>query len=279
MPHATLPASLIFSPKGLKHFRRWQIQCSTRKPSDSIPSALEYAAFVQWRKQRREYGFSALGWSDERRDDDAISPSCGSGHRSSRVRPAKCPLCVIRAHLQFQTVLADAWANLGGPFAYTLEESPEREAAQEAWYWAKLELVKTIYEYELENMSESAVIGDALDLYWSSLLDPFEKQVEVKVGLERTDSGLGMSGKRVRFKENTVFKVGRQQRYFGRKSVVYEPGKYACGGFKEGDSGFEKDEEVVGTDSEYASDSEDEDEDESDQDDDDCPEGDFIVFG
>ncbi|KAF2019523.1 hypothetical protein BU24DRAFT_121490 [Aaosphaeria arxii CBS 175.79] len=188
---AELPASIIFTPKELKHYRRWQLQSQSYFDTDSIghlPSALEYSRFKTWREQQERMDMmmpDPFRWGDElaahmspptattsHNNTAPLSPPLSEcevdniatvcGHALHPAIPTKeqaqCPTCIIKAHLQYFGLLTDKLASAGGPVCHKKSKDPRgiQQQTYEAWYCGKLDLVRTVYTIQTWAMQEES---------------------------------------------------------------------------------------------------------------------------
>ncbi|KAF2244060.1 hypothetical protein BU26DRAFT_435151 [Trematosphaeria pertusa] len=151
-----LPASIIFTPTELKHYRRWQRQTTSLKPQDQglLPSAFEYADFKAWLARRDsgcftnspfddiaahplaptepEYVPSDRGFTLAEKCGHPLHPAhpgvrgkseaktCEEEKEGSEVQDEilvlRCPCCVLKAHLRLLVALSEKWTDVGGPW-------------------------------------------------------------------------------------------------------------------------------------------------------------------
>lgn len=246
---ALLPASLVFAPRELKHYRRWQSQTQayiSTKAIGTLPSALEYGAFKAWREQEKRDAEMAspdpLQWSDElfaHLRPDTETPSTES-RATRRMRSScthdfnvaspenvvdgnECLACIIESHITYMRVLDTILEKAGGLNLPRRKPSPEHEQAFDAWYTGKIDLAQTLCTIQnLEGLDESA--DEALQLYWAtienSLAAPFEECDKEDLILKRRDSA---QLKKVGFTKETNFAEGRDQAYFRKGGPRTEP--------------------------------------------------------
>ncbi|KAF2654470.1 hypothetical protein K491DRAFT_717074 [Lophiostoma macrostomum CBS 122681] len=258
-----LSASLIFTPKEVKRYIRYQRQTlrGTRDEIGKLPTFTQYAEFQTWREQQEcstsesalfpdpfrlsaELGAHMHGGAvtDAETSSDSdnesglrIATSCKHAlHPASAVAEcAKCPCCVVGAHMEYMAKLTAVLDQTDACDRWRMQPGTVEAMVYQAWYAGKLELVKKVYLLEgfaaVESMWSSlhpkASLGEvmsaekALSLYWTNIEDSQwpagvpEKQGTIKSG--------------VRFEKGTSFDSGRPQSYFRRGTARYEPGKYS----------------------------------------------------
>lgn len=255
-----LPASIIFTPTELKHYRRWQRQTTSLKPQDQglLPSAFEYADFKAWLARRDSGCFTNSPFDDiaahvraalypnTGKDEVAVATKCRHVlHPAAQDEEVdRCPVCTIEAHMRYMNVLTRALE-----FAEEIprDDRPKDDVYCQAWYAGKLKLVQEVCRLENRAAEEAdwmdknpghPIVGSktatqALRMYWAS--------IEYS-GAKWRPAGRGVKEKRsVSFGEDTSFTQGRDLLYFCRRSPRYEAGKYAIEGEEDAD---DEDEEV-----------------------------------
>jgi hypothetical protein len=235
-----LPASLIFTPRELKQYRRWQSLCTTLKPTECglIPTAVEYEDFQQWLR-KQDSGYFSDVFDDicelirptTSSSDSAVASICQHSIHPTQTgeEQSRCPVCMIEIHINYMKLLTRSLHGANGrPLPFTGTPSEQQENLYMAWSQGKLKTLEKVCELEELSTKEiewserhqSGQSDDvqsatkALELYW----------------LETTDSQntrqCSTNMKVVAFAEDTNFLPGRPIDYFLKRSPRYEPGKY-----------------------------------------------------
>ncbi|KAK3203314.1 hypothetical protein GRF29_112g836925 [Pseudopithomyces chartarum] len=251
-PTTTLPASLIFTPRELKQYRRFQAQTTLLKPKDQgfLPSAAEYADFQAWLAKRDSGYLSDTPLADiasyvERasgtKEEKGKATICGHAlHPSYKDKAERCPVCIVEMHNTFMKVLTVALEDAGGLVAQRWEAADREAPALQAWYTNKLAFIRDIHwlehiaqdeqEYDKQHQaprcSEDTAVEpktaiQAIRLYWDSI-----EAINTATTASRPSQQKPLRS--VVFCSETSFEPGRDQHYFWRKSPRYEAGgKYA----------------------------------------------------
>ncbi|KAF1948067.1 hypothetical protein EJ02DRAFT_12222 [Clathrospora elynae] len=259
-----IPASIMFSPRHLKDYKRWQLLYTNRKSAEQayIPTAIEYDEFQQWLKRQDSGYFSDIF------EDIAghVSPACLDAAASTLGPPvalvcqhtmhpiaageprSRCPVCTIDLHMNYMKTLTELLQNAGGrAFSCTLLSSDYQDTVYSAWCQGKVGTLKEVAKLESMADEEAAWAAQhpqtkyddaqtatkALELYWSEIMGYQENR-------PRT-----LKKRAVVFSQETNFEPGRPNIYFHRRSPRYEPGKYTIAELEE-----EKVEDDVSEDSE-----------------------------
>ena len=259
-PQRTLPASIIFSPKELRHYRRFRRQTTQLETSElgHLPTATEYTDFLAWRSQKRDSNsldalcFEPCPIASEfaihldpirapKRESGICATSCKHVLHPGTPQPIsnleKCPVCVITTHLSYMTLLTHALHESGGLFRPRTNSPSLHDTVFQAWYCGKLDLVQVVYQFEewAQSEKEWALLnpgacvkgkrsaGQALELYWAGISG--SNSSTAAVGCEEMKE---KDRRSVSFGDDTSFEQGRDPAYFWKKSPRYEVGKYEC---------------------------------------------------
>lgn len=240
-----LSASLLFSPRELKQYRRWQSLCTTLHSAEQgcLPTAIQYDEFQQWLR-RQDSGYFSDVFEDIidhiKTDPSQSSPLLHEVPRASLCRHAihpitagqsrsRCPVCTIDIHLNYMKALTRTLHQATGrPLPGTGTPSEQQEGLYCAWLRGKIDTLRQVTQ--LEDMAEqetewlqqqngvrdsdTKTASEALDLYWfeTSGLPVVEQRSSVE--------------KSVTFADDTNFSSGRHADFFLKRSPRYEPGKY-----------------------------------------------------
>jgi hypothetical protein len=235
-----LPASLIFTPRELKQYRKWQNLCTSLKPSDCghIPSAIEYDNFQQWLKKQDSGYFSDVFDDIYDHIKPATSPSkpavaslCQHTLHPMETQPhLRCPVCAIDIHVNYMKLLTRQLNSANGrPLPSTGTPSEQQENLYLAWSQGKLSALRQVCELEELSTKEAEwakkhpeilcegvqSASKALDLYW---FETAECQSTKECSTKKKKS--------ITFADDTNFLPGRPADYFLKRSPRYEPGKY-----------------------------------------------------
>jgi hypothetical protein len=247
-----LPAGLVFTPRELKQYRRWQSLYRSLKPTECgfLPTAMEYEEFQQWLKKHDSGYFSDVF------DDiyEHIKPSTAPSeatiaslcrhpiHPVQTGRPhLRCPVCTIDIHINYMKLLTRSLHGANGrPLPFTGTPSEQQENLYTAWTHGKINTLRQVCE--LEELSTKEIewskrhqsdssddvqsATKALELYWSETTEC------------QSTKQCSTNNKSVTFDEDTNFLPGRPTDYFLRRSPRYEPGKYTITYEEEGDDGI-----------------------------------------
>ncbi|KAJ4993102.1 hypothetical protein SVAN01_01454 [Stagonosporopsis vannaccii] len=254
-------ANVIFTPRELKQYRRWQNLHTTLRPNEQgyLPTADEYEDFQQWlRKQDSGY------FSDMFEDvAEHIKPATANEPPTAilcrhMLHPVtagqlrkRCPVCTVDMYISYTRALEKALRDAGGraPRAAMQATTPQQEALYAAFVTGKLETLHCLTELEEMadeeenwnaehkewNNEDVRTATQALDLYWSEAF-----------AVPKAQSQPPKKPKAVKFAADTEFDERRPSHYFHRKSMRYTPGKYTV---QEHD-GEPEAEEIVSEDSE-----------------------------
>lgn len=235
-----VPASTVFPPRELKHYRRWQRLYSDLKPVEQgyVPTAVEYDDFQSWLR-RQDSGYFSDVFDDvaeylEPLTNDTAPPVAAICRHpmhpvAARHKRPRCAVCTVDIHISYMEILQQALKSAGGRApSCTLTASEHQENAYNAWLLGKISTLKELSELERladEEAEWSAqhpdvILNDiksakqALELYWS----------EVNGVCQSTTSS--PTKKTVAFAQDTTFEPGRPSAYFWRRSPRYEPGRH-----------------------------------------------------
>jgi len=237
-----LPASLIFTNREMKQYRRWQSLHTTLKPTECglLPTAIEYDEFQQWLKKQDSGYFSDVFDDIYEHIQPPTSPSeptiasvCRhTMHPVAVGQPRlRCPVCTIDIHLNYMKVLTRSLHGVNGrPLPCTGTPSEQQENLYLAWSQGKMSTLREVCELEELSAKETewsekhlnAPHGDvqsatkALELYWFEVTECESAQ----------QCDTSAKKKTIVFAEDTNFSPGRPTDYFLRRSPRYEPGKY-----------------------------------------------------
>jgi hypothetical protein len=243
--HYKLPASLIFTPRELKQYRKWQKLCTTLKPIDCgyIPSAAEYDSFQQWLKKADSGYFSDVFDDISDHIKPATSPStptvaslCQHTIYPVDSQPhLRCPVCAIDIHVNYMKLLTRQLNNANGrPLPSTGTPSEQQENLYLAWSQGKLSTLRQVRELEKLSTKEAKWVEKhpdnlcedvqsatkALEFYWFETAQcPSTKECNAEKCSAKKE-------KNVVFSDDTNFLPGRPADYFLKRSPRYEPGKY-----------------------------------------------------
>ncbi|KAF2133632.1 hypothetical protein P153DRAFT_332636 [Dothidotthia symphoricarpi CBS 119687] len=240
-----ISASIIFSSRELKQYRRWQRLYTTLDSAQHgyVPTAIEYEEFQQWlRKQDSGY------FSDIFEDVSSHVQPIKSGSRTCTIEPPvaylcrhrmhpfdagtlkpRCPVCTIDVHLNYMNVLTRTLQGAGGRApSCTLQASEHQENVYQVWSLEKLSTVQQLSKLEQlaeqeaqwsanhpeQKYEDIKTARHALELYWSEM----GTCKETKLPKKKIHS--------VSFTKDTEDGPGRPQEYYWRRSPRYESGKY-----------------------------------------------------
>ncbi|USP73637.1 hypothetical protein yc1106_00911 [Curvularia clavata] len=249
MAHSDLSAKVIFSPREMKLYNRWQCLHTTLQPKERgfIPTAVEYEDFQQWLKRQDSGYFSdifdditghivaASSVTKESKSDAPVASVCqhtlhpvAAGHFQSR-----CPVCTIDMHVKYMHVMSQALEDAGGhPPSCTLKSSDHQDKVYNAWSKGKVSAIKELLVLEVmaeqeakwsakhpeEKQENVQTASKALELYWSDVSADISGCVDERPRPKK--------GSTVTFAPDTDFEPGRPDVYFYHNSPRYEPGKY-----------------------------------------------------
>lgn len=269
VPATTLPASLILTPREQKQYRRFQSQTSTLAPKNQgrLPTAVEYADFRLWLAKRDSGYLSDTPLADiayyaerasQKNEKDGITSVCGHAlHPTHTQKAERCPVCTVDVHITYMKVVTDALEAAGGLVKQRWEAADTDSPALQAWYIGKLAWLKELgrledlaskeraYATPLSGQATSEIktATEALEMYWTSM--------EANPSMIRAAS-MKKAGT-VGFCPETSFELGRDQRYFWRKSPRYEAGgKYSSSSTDDEDEEQDKEEDEASHESQNA---------------------------
>jgi hypothetical protein len=222
-----VPASLIFDDRDLSHYLRWQLQ-QDDIPADrqgDLPDAFEYADFLQWRqmlrgiqeRQRRLYAhifreaegelaevekrahLHRDGWTLASNCKHPIHPahpylhSLEQEEEEGEIRPpvVRCPVCIVRAHLDYVKLLMQKWSAVGGPWR-KVDQGKDHGGLKYALLRlmhqkAKTALVSTIYAFQdwadMETNWEAQHPGSNIDV-----VEPYTAKAAVALFQAESDT-------------------------------------------------------------------------------------------
>jgi hypothetical protein len=251
--HTNLPATIIFSPKEMKQYQRWQRQILRLKNQQlgKLPTATQYDEYLRWREKRKQESeclpegcrLNAVLLGEHLNQQNPATPKQKHRATASTCKHAlhpgsstgcaeMCPCCIIGAHMRYMDLLTHLLERFDAePGSWAMRLGSDHERALEAWYYGKLHLVQTVQEFETLASQEAQwhdshpgtclegimSASKALHIYWANL-DP--------TPCERTCPEQ-KARKRVRFGEDTSFEPGRPVCYFWKESPRYEPGRFS----------------------------------------------------
>lgn len=236
----SLPASLIFSPRELKQYRRWQSLHSAMKPSEYglLPTAFQYDDFQQWLKKQDSGYFSDVFddiyehiQSPSSPSEPTIATLCRHNIHPVAMSESqlRCPVCTIDIHLSYMKALTLSLHKVNGrPLPFTGTPSEQQENLYLAWSQGKMSTLREVCALETSSAKEAEwsdsrpqeEVEDvhsatkALGLYWFEVAGCESKQTR------------STTTKKVVFAEDTNFSPSRPTDYFLRRSPRYEPGKH-----------------------------------------------------
>jgi hypothetical protein len=149
-------ASGLLAPRDLAKYKAWKYPtCNSAFLADEsllLPTAGEYADFLEWEKRQRaqRYGVESKGGEEEdgdeeggvkgkkcghvlhpghpfviahkRRQQEAGHGKCKEGMEEGEVEHGgvdRCPMCTLQIHLTLLSELWDKWLEVGGPWRAT----------------------------------------------------------------------------------------------------------------------------------------------------------------
>jgi hypothetical protein len=257
----------------------------------ALPDAFQYADYVYWRDNLRSLYLPELpelpgtrtsapygprealdpkhrarlqdeGWMFAQKCGHALHPAhpvhAAAAHSDDKEEGQlpetvqRCPVCVVRALLDFVNVLLQKWKDVGGPWR-NIDQAADPEAmkyrtAQRAYHHVKVDLLNTVHEFEEWAVAEAEWEEENPDVEvelasWygaTAALDLFRDELESSQTaspgtLEKERASLSASPeeeqaqpqrkkakKRIIFSEDTAETRNRDNSLFYRSSTTYD---------------------------------------------------------